>query len=147
VLNAYNLKQCLFGEHLLSKDKESPVYVFEAEKTAVVASVFFNEAICVATGALQNINSDLLRPLRGRTVKFFPDKGAAARWEAKLKALGVTGLLYTGLEALPDTELKDGGDLADTLYICDAAGWALNEPAGYPKFWDFNFPDRSEKLA
>lgn len=142
-IDAYNLTQCLFGLHLLSEDKESPVYVFEAEKTAVVASVFFNEAICVATGALQNISADMLRPLRGRTVKFFPDKGAAARWEAKLKALGVTGLLYTGLEALPDTELKDGGDMADTLELCDVTKLALNEKAGYPIFWDFCFLDKT----
>lgn len=140
-IEAYNLSQCLFGLHLLREDPESPVYVFEAEKTAVVASVFFNEAICVATGALQNINADMLKPLRGRTVKFFPDKGAAARWEAKLKALGVTGLMCTLLENLPD--LKDGGDLADTLFIDDVGGWALNEPAGYPIFWDFCFLNKT----
>lgn len=140
-IEAYTLKQCLFGEHLLSEDKDKPVYVFEAEKTAVVASVFFNEAICVAAGALQNIKADLLRPLRGRTVSFFPDKGAAAVWEAKLKTLGVSGFLCTLLETLPDIPAQ--ADLADTLYICDAGGWALNEPAGYPIFWDFSFPNKT----
>lgn len=144
-INAYNLKQCLFGEHLLSKDKKSPVYVFEAEKTAVLASVFFNEVICVATGALQNINADLLKSLRGRTVSFFPDKGAAGVWEAKLNKLGVSGFLCTDLETLPDIPAQ--ADLADTLYLCEVGGWALNEPAGYPIFWDFSFPDGSEKLA
>ena len=141
-IDAYELKQCLFGLHLLTpENKDTPIYVFEAEKTAVVASVFFNEAICVATGGLQYINADMLRPLRGRTVKFFPDKGAAARWEAKLKALGVAGLMCTLLENLPD--LKDGGDLADTLFIDDVGGWALNEPAGYPIFWDFCFLNKT----
>ena len=76
-------------------------------------------------------------------VRFFPDKGAAARWEAKLKALGVTGLICTLLENLPDTELKDGGDMADTLFIDDVGGWALNEKGGSPIFWDFCFLDKT----
>lgn len=146
-LNAYNLKQCLFGLHLLTYAKKgAPIYVFEAEKTAIVASVFYRDAICIATGALQNINADLLSPLRRPGVTFFPDKGALCVWEEKLKALGFgRAWICEDLEVLSD--IPSGADCVDTLSVCELGGWALNEPAGYPIFWDFCFPDGSEKLA
>lgn len=139
--NVYELKQCLYGVHLLTlENRGAPVYVFEAEKTAIIASVFYRNAICLATGALQNINVDLLKPLRGRRVTFFPDKGAAGFWEKKLKGLGILGF-WAGLcmELENEPNIPPGFDIVDTLSVCDVGGWALNEPAGYPIFWDYLF--------
>ena len=145
-IDAYELKQCLFGLHLLTpENKDAPIYVFEAEKTAVVASVFYRNAICLATGAKEHLNADLLKPLRGRRVTFFPDKGAAGEWEAKLKALGVRAEIALDLEDRHD--LKKDADCADTLELCDVTKLALNEPAGYPIFWDYLFLGDERKLA
>jgi hypothetical protein len=43
----FELKQCLFGEHLL-QDKTKPVAIVESEKTAVIASVYFPKVIWLA---------------------------------------------------------------------------------------------------
>ena len=140
-LNAFRLKQCLFGLHLLtSNNKDVPVYVFEAEKTAIVASVFYRDVLCVATGALQNVNRDLLLPLQGRAVTFCPDKGAAEIWRKKIYEVG--GIGYQSVDMIDLAQYPDlptGFDIVDTLSVCEVGRWALNHPGGYPIFWDYLF--------
>ncbi len=46
----YNLKQCFFGEHLLSEDKSRPVALVESEKTALVASYYLPQFLWIASG-------------------------------------------------------------------------------------------------
>jgi hypothetical protein len=48
-LPAFQLSQCLFGEHLL-KDTETPVAIVESEKTAIIASCYYPEFIWLACG-------------------------------------------------------------------------------------------------
>ena len=75
----FNLKQCLFGEHLI-KEKDCPIAIVESEKTAIIASLFFPDAIWLATGGLNNLQSDKTRCLSGREVILFPDLGAETKW-------------------------------------------------------------------
>ncbi|HTE25360.1 DUF6371 domain-containing protein [Flavitalea sp.] len=42
-LAEFNLKQCFFGEHLFAKAPCKPIAIVEAEKTAIIASIFFPE--------------------------------------------------------------------------------------------------------
>lgn len=135
VLSKFELKQCLFGLHLLIENKASPIYVFESEKTAIIASVYYRQTLCVATGALQNLKKELLEPLRGRVVTFFPDKGATQIWREKLISFGFGKALISPLDGLETLAL--GADLADTLPICKVTGLALNTAGGYPIFWDY----------
>ena len=46
----YNLKQCFFGEHLLSEDKSRPVALVESEKTAIIASYYLPQFLWIASG-------------------------------------------------------------------------------------------------
>jgi hypothetical protein len=79
----FNLKQCLFGEHLLI-DKTKPVAVVESEKTAIIASVFVTDMLFVATGGKQNLNAIKLIPLANRNVVFYPDLEAFDEWSNKI---------------------------------------------------------------
>lgn len=67
----FHLKQCLFGLHLLRPDTKI-VAIVEAEKTAVVASIFFSDVLFLATGGLQNLNAERCAPLKGHRVILFP---------------------------------------------------------------------------
>lgn len=75
----FKLKQCLFGEHL-TKCSDKPVAIVESEKTAIIASLFFPDAIWLATGGLNNLQGEKMRCLYGREVILFPDLGAENKW-------------------------------------------------------------------
>lgn len=57
------LRQCLFGEHQLAESGRV-VAIVESEKTAIIASMFFPDAIWLATGCL-----------KGRRIFLFHDLG------------------------------------------------------------------------
>ena len=46
----FNLKQCLFGEHLLPSDSHQTVALVESEKSALIASYFLPQYLWIATG-------------------------------------------------------------------------------------------------
>ncbi len=74
-LKEYHLKQCFFGEHILSlpENKSKPVCIFESEKTAIIASVYFREYLCLACGGLDGLSSEKCKVLQGRKVVLYPD--------------------------------------------------------------------------
>lgn len=128
----FNLKQCFFGEHLL-QDKTKPVAIFESEKTAAIASVYFPEMICIACGSLQGLSPEKCKVLQGRTVLLYPDLSkpklgnlsAFELWSAKAKEL--SRLFPRTWFAVPDLlersaaeiEREQGLDLADFLIRYD----------------------------
>jgi hypothetical protein len=78
---AFELKQCLFGEHLL-KDSNSPAAIVESEKTALIASIYFPAFIWLACGSLSGLTDQRCNVLQGRKVYLFPDENGADKWEA-----------------------------------------------------------------
>lgn len=126
----FELKQCLFGEHLLI-DKTMPVAVVESEKTAVIASVYLPQFIWLAVGSLNNLNAEKCSILRGRTVSLFPDLNGFDKWNSKAKELShiakftVSDLLE---RKATEAEKKQGFDLADFLIKFDLKAFALPEP-------------------
>ncbi|NLT28312.1 MAG: hypothetical protein GXX97_04480 [Dehalococcoidales bacterium] len=114
----FNLKQCFFGEHLLVVDNEY-VAMVEAEKTAVIASMFFPNMIWLASGGLSNLQASRCDCLKGRNVILFPDANGFHKWHKiaeKLKPIcskvSVSDLLETKAS---DKEKEEGLDLADYL--------------------------------
>lgn len=51
-LDNFNMKQCLFGEHLLSQYPSKPIAIVESEKSALIASHFMSDFIWLATGGI-----------------------------------------------------------------------------------------------
>jgi hypothetical protein len=60
----FELRQCLFGEHLLI-DKTKPVAIVESEKTAVIASIYLPQFVWVAVGSLTNLNAEKCKHTKG----------------------------------------------------------------------------------
>ena len=126
----FELRQCLFGEHLLI-DKTKPVAIVESEKTAVIASVYLPQFIWVAVGSLTNLNAEKCSILKGRTVTLFPDLNGFEKWSSKAKELShlATFTVSDLLERkATEAEKKQGFDLADYLIKYDYKAFALPEP-------------------
>jgi len=126
----FELKQCLFGEHLLI-DKTKPVAIVESEKTAVIASVYLPQFIWLAVGSLTNLNAEKCSILKGRTVILFPDLNGFDKWSSKAKELSHLAI-FTVSDLLErkatEAEKQQGFDLADYLIKFDYRAFAIPEP-------------------
>lgn len=126
----FELRQCLFGEHLLI-DKTKPVAIVESEKTAVIASVYLPQFIWVAVGSLTNLNAEKCSILKGRIVTLFPDLNGFDKWSSKAKELSHLAI-FTVSDLLErkatEAEKKQGFDLADYLIKYDYKAFALPVP-------------------
>ena len=117
-INNFNLKQCLFGEHLLSQFPGKTIGIVESEKTAIIASVFLPDLLWLATGGVENLNKEKVIPLRGRNVILFPDASKDGsiylKWKEKGNKFGFQTSDY--LEQYTNEEQKAKGvDVADFL--------------------------------
>jgi hypothetical protein len=94
----YNLKQCLFGEHLLSNSNK-PIAIVESEKTAIIASVFIDKYTWLACGGITQLSEDKATVLRGRSVTLFPDTGSEGK-NGDLYIDKLAGVLYQKVEGV-----------------------------------------------
>jgi hypothetical protein len=139
-MSEFELRQCLFGEHLL-QDKTKPVAIVESEKTAIIASVYLPQFVWVAVGSLTNLNAEKCQVLDGRTVALFPDLNGFddlngfEKWSNKAKELSHLAI-FTVSDLLErkatEAERKQGFDLADYLIKFDYREFALPGPAKQP---------------
>ena len=112
----WELRQCLFGEHLLSKYSDKPVVLVEAEKTAVIGAAVMPECVWVATGGKGLLN-DRVDVLEGRKVVAFPDVDGYDAWVEKVAErpwLDITVSDYLQRKATKQ-QRDNGADVADIL--------------------------------
>ena len=110
---AWELTQCLYGEHLLKDNPDKIVAVVEAYKTAHVGAILMPDMVWLATDSLQGLTAERLAPLKGRTVIFFPDEGKGYEiWQERLpqiaKDVGFTYRISAFMEGA-----ESGADIAD----------------------------------
>ena len=110
----YNLKQCLFGLHLLN-DNLKQVGIIESEKTALIMSIEFPNHTWMSTGSLQGFKYDYLAPLKGKVIIAFPDKGGYNKWKNTADTLNNIGFNIEVSKLLEKIEYEDGWDLVDIL--------------------------------
>ena len=79
----WELTQCLFGEHLLTKYPNRTVALVESEKTAVICAGFIPEYVWLATGGKTSLGNKL-DVLYGRKVVAYPDVDAYGFWCERL---------------------------------------------------------------
>ncbi|MBT7491084.1 MAG: hypothetical protein HN704_05690 [Bacteroidetes bacterium] len=117
----FNLKQCLFGEHLLT-DNNKPIAIVESEKTAIICSVYLPKYFWLATGGKSNFNYEKLKVLSKRLVYFFPDVACYEDWNTKInelsKFISARFIVDNKLENAAETYDK-GFDIADFLIKYD----------------------------
>lgn len=116
----FNMKLCLFGEHLLANYPNKKVALVEAEKTCLIATHFLPEYVWLATGGIKTgFKSEVTNVLAGREVVLFPDLGGYDDWNKHLPLLqsicqSVTISHY--LEDIATDEQREQGlDIGDFL--------------------------------
>lgn len=120
----FNMKQCLFGEHLLPIFPTKPVAIVESEKSALIATHFMPDFIWLATGGIHGcFKAEVMEVLRGRQVMLFPDLGAYDAWREKsamLRTICDKVVVSQHIEqAATDEQRTKGLDLADFLLMTD----------------------------
>ncbi|MEY4835544.1 DUF6371 domain-containing protein [Flavobacterium sp.] len=115
-----NIRKCLFGEHLLPIYPNRPIALVESEKTAIIASLFFQDFIWMATGGISNLSSKYLEPLKNRKIILFPDIGAYDLWMEKTKKL------EKSFDIKVSKYLEDNASIDDKREKYDVADFILN---------------------
>ena len=110
----YNLKQCLFGLHLLNQTIKQ-VAIVESEKTALIMSIEFPQHTWMSAGSLQGFKYEYLAPLREKKITAFPDKGAYNKWKKTADALNNEGFSIEVSKLLETKEYEEGWDLVDMM--------------------------------
>lgn len=84
---AFNLRQSLFGQHLLRLRPNDAACIVEAEKTAFICSMLFPKCVWLAVGGQMMFTEERLLPLAGRKVVVYPDADAAQDWQRRAEAI------------------------------------------------------------
>lgn len=111
---AFNLKQCFFGEHLLSEDTRKPVAIVESEKTAIICSLLIPNYFWLACGSKYGLNAEKCEILKNRSVTLFPDLDAHEEWKSKAKEYNFSISNHINNIAT-DSDRSEKLDLADYL--------------------------------
>lgn len=109
----FNLRQCLFGLHLINEYKGQTVAIVESEKTAIMMSMFVPEYLWLATGSKSNFKSELLEPIKNYKIIAFPDKSEFNDWSLKASELKKNGFKISCSRIIEDKNVENGYDLAD----------------------------------
>ena len=115
-LKDFNIKQCLFGLHLVDKENKKTIAIVESEKTALIMSLFKPELVWLATGMKSGFNFELLKPIINYNIIAFPDKTEYDDWLNKAIELNNIGFKILVNDWLEHTDFAKGTDLAD-VYI------------------------------
>ena len=109
----WELRQCLYGEHLLGEHPEATVAIVEAYKTAHVGAILMPDYVWVAVDSLGGLTAERLKPLKGRSVILFPDEGKGYdEWSRRIgtisREVGFTYRISSFMEGR-----DKGSDIAD----------------------------------
>jgi hypothetical protein len=116
LIQDFNLKQCLFGLHLIKDAKHNTIALVEGEKTAVIMSVFKPEYTWLSTGSKSGLKYDFLKAIKQYKIVAFPDKSEYADWLKKAFELNTLGFKIEVNDWIEkQSDLEDGTDLADVL--------------------------------
>ena len=134
-LEDFVLNQCLFGLHLIDENTKE-VALVEAEKTAIIMSVFKPEYVWLSTGSKSGFKYEFLKPIKKFKIVAFPDKSEYFDWSDKAIELNGFGFKISVSDWLENTDYPNGTDLAD-VYINElkkqvpSIDW---QPMGEPEF-------------
>ena len=121
----YELETCLFGEHLIRSDRNNgkTICILESEKSVLIAAIHEPQYLWVATGGLNSLNVNKLKPLKDWNIILYPDTDtnsvAFHKWSKiadEARKMGFNISVSTLLERICTPEQKAKGyDLGDFI--------------------------------
>ena len=116
------MRQTLFGMHLLDCYPGAEVHIVESEKTALICAIYFGEPerhLWMACCGKYNITAERLAPLirERRVIALHPDKDGREEWTGKMKELGYQRAYINDTILTLQWKPEDGdkADIADVL--------------------------------
>ena len=105
----WQLYQCLFGEHLITRRPDAHICIVESEKTALAMAACQPEHLWLATAGSSGLSPEKLACLRGRRVTLFPDSGCYDKWNEQMSHVkDIDYNISNSLEQYPpNTDLCD----------------------------------------
>lgn len=121
-----DMKQCLFGMHLLNEYKkegiDQDVCIVESEKSALIMSVIHGNhsgQIWMACGGLSNLNEEKLAPIieQGRRIVLFPDRDGIDKWKIQASQIAYNRIIIDTRPVTKWWQPEDGekADIADVV--------------------------------
>jgi hypothetical protein len=125
----FNLKSCLFGEHLINANKGKTIAIVESEKTAIIMSIIQPLYLWVACGSATNLTINMLQNIKDREIIGFPDVGELRKWNAQATFLNANGYCLTVSDLIEKeaTPEQKGLDIAD-FYVQFGQPYEMEEP-------------------
>lgn len=112
-LKNFNLKQCLFGLHLINEANKKTIALVESEKTAILMSIYKPNYLWMATGSKNGFKYEMLKHIKNNQIVAFPDKSEYNDWLNKGIELNALGFNIKISELLEEIDAPNGTDLAD----------------------------------
>ena len=112
--SGHEVRQCLFGLHLITETTNSKISIVESEKTAVVMALLKPDTVWMSTGGKGNFKYDYLKPVKGYDLIVWPDNDAIALWKEKAEMLNKYGYK---IEVLDNFYLSDAGENDDVVDV------------------------------
>jgi len=112
----FELQQCLFGLHLTNEFPSRTIALVEAEKTAIIMSLFLPDYLWLSTGSKANFKKELLEPIKTFRIMVFPDKSEYEDWNKTTKQLQLDGFNIKCSAYVERKNVPDGTDLADVYF-------------------------------
>ena len=116
------LRQCLFGLHLINKYPNKKIGIVESQKTAIICSLHSKDFLWLSTGGLKFLNENKLLPIKDKEIHLFPDLGCFEDWSTNVnsfKFISNASVDYSLESAANEYEIAQGYDLADYFLMRD----------------------------
>jgi hypothetical protein len=115
-LENFNLKQSLFGLHLVLEESKKIIAIVESEKTAILMSIYKPNYLWMASGSKNGFKYEMLKPIKKHQIVAFPDKSEYNDWLNKGLELNDLGFNIKVSSLVEEIDLPKGTDLAD-IYL------------------------------
>ena len=120
--DTYEVRICLFGQHLIDLCPDAEIYIVESEKTALICATAYGnmrKRLWLACGGLRFLTAERLAPLieRKRHIVLCPDHDAIGEWKAKAKEIDYKWLSVDDQMVTKAWRPEDGekADIADII--------------------------------